>query len=961
MVVEDGSDVEVGETSDRGVGITRNAEGGEIVVPQRGSRPDGDQPESVPRRGVTFSTQQQRDARLGNEARQEIGRARRRDLSPEEILAAQYSDPRPRRRRRAAVDTPEPVGPVDRVVDTVFSDSEEVASYFGLTSEAAREDRVDVGGPSIQGLFEGRVGAERDPADPQVVRSLTQGSGPLSDTQRQNLREDIETRANWLSDIDNVFESVAYGGETDRTALGRGIEGATGSEQAGTFVSSAAGSGADVLLTGSAEATLAADSAINTAQNLPETVSEEGAGSVAEASVAVGGAALAGGLRRFQQQPAETAGSVAGEIVAPTAALRGASRVGSAARSARVRAQADEVVELEEITDETGTEGDLPQFETDTGAPTSEAVDEVRARAADNPEVVTEAVGTERTLYHSTEADLGEGFEASRGSSELPGLFTSPDASPLRLAETEATSRMPSFRLPRGSDFTGERDRFAAFEGDRITGMPEEATGSGRIPDGEGGYTPDPETGGARFLDDDAEAGTAYVRPTGSRTTELEAIFPPGSRFEAPRERVSSISERALRQSDTDTRDVFGRPLASDVGATPITERALRQSDTDTRDVFGRPLRQDVDAEVAVEGMDSRDAFGRPLASDVGATPISERVTPTGTADRMGRRDVFGQPLASDVGATPLSTRAGSVLSAATPESRASGSPSRATFGRPLASDVGATPISERVTPTGTADRMGSRDVFGRPLRQDVDAEVAVEGMDTRDVFGRPITQDVSRPAERRAVELPGGRTVPLDTFRRADADGPGRRGRTADRPDDTVSASRIYEEYSSRRRNDPDGSPVAPPTGLGSSMSSAPSRRSPSAVSSPVSPRPSGEGRSGSSSLVESIGSPSGSGGSGSSGSSLQSSLSGGGSSMSSPFDPSGGMSSSASTPSGSGGGFGSSGGSGGGSTTITVSDSGLTTRPDDTDTDDDRSPVDVSGWAEKEQRDLINPFTGE
>jgi hypothetical protein len=280
-------------------------------------------------------------------------------------------------------------------------------------------------------------------------------------------------------------------------------------------------------------------------------------------SAALGAAGLAAGsaaVTSAQENPGralETVGAIGSGGYLGGRALSAAP---SAVRTARVRARASDRVDLEEITDERGVEGDLPNFETDPNAPTSEAVEEIRTRAADNPEDVTDVLGTDRALFQSTEADLGPQFSARRGSSELPGLFTSPDASPLRLSGSGATSGGFSPRLIRLSDLRGPRDRFAAFEGDRIEGFPEDATGSGRIPDGADGYEPDPSTSGAQFLDDQADEGTAFVRPQGGRTTELEAIFPPGSTF-----RQSDTLAVDLPSGRSVPLDVFLRADADDV------------------------------------------------------------------------------------------------------------------------------------------------------------------------------------------------------------------------------------------------------------------------------------------------------------------------------------------------------------------------------------------------------------
>jgi hypothetical protein len=203
-------------------------------------------------------------------------------------------------------------------------------------------------------------------------------------------------------------------------------------------------------------------------------------------------------------------------------------------------------------------ESPMPRFETSPGKPTSRAVAEVQRRAADNPETVTEPLGTEGALYHSTTTDFGRSFRVGEGASELPGIFTSPDASKIGLRNTVTeSSRSPSFFeqiKPTRPDLRTKPDRFTGFQGDRIRAMPEDATGAGYEVRRPGGgvvdrglgrgqakslaedvpgseVRPDATTRGYEFLTERADTGSAYVRPRGSRTPELEAIIPPESQF----------------------------------------------------------------------------------------------------------------------------------------------------------------------------------------------------------------------------------------------------------------------------------------------------------------------------------------------------------------------------------------------------------------------------------------------
>lgn len=236
---------------------------------------------------------------------------------------------------------------------------------------------------------------------------------------------------------------------------------------------------------------------------------------------------------QVDEDPVRVGAAVVGGAVFGTGVATGAARgiEGGAARTRRTvrERRADAVVDFEDITGprvQTG-EVDLPHFRTDPGEPTPAATAEVRQRAADQPDELVGALpgDRDRALFRTDDDPLPGDLTVQRGDYELPGLFTSPDVSPLRLAESP-DGRTGGFRLglPRVRD---PGDQVTIFPGDRIEGMPDRAAGAGRS-------TPTPAergTPGAQFLDHEAERGTAYVRPRGDRTTELEAIFPPGSEF----------------------------------------------------------------------------------------------------------------------------------------------------------------------------------------------------------------------------------------------------------------------------------------------------------------------------------------------------------------------------------------------------------------------------------------------
>lgn len=380
----------------------------------------------------------------------------------------------------------------------------------------------------------------------------------------------------------------------------------------------------------------------------------------------------------FAESPARTAGAVAGGaaggILTGTALSTTTRRATRGARNVRTRLQADETVTFEDISSERGVEGELPEFDTDPGAPTAEAVEEVRDRAANQPDAVQEATGTERVLFRSESERLPEDLEAGRGNFELPGLFTSPDASPIRTRLSgDGRSILPRPGIPRLRDFSGGRtQRLSAFEGDRIEGAPQRAADSGfavRDADGDiverfpntgagaadarklaedigGERVPDPDTGGARFLEGDADEGTAFVRATGDRSTELEAIFPPGSQF-----RRSGQLAVELPNDEVGTLDVFRR-ADDEVGDAQRTDTDTGDADRvrqDTSDADGETVSLDDIRRQSRRGSDREPRtpvtpFSAPPSSGSGGTRSSQRVrqTRSGTPTRTTTTDPTG-------------------------------------------------------------------------------------------------------------------------------------------------------------------------------------------------------------------------------------------------------------------------------------------------------------------------------
>lgn len=214
-------------------------------------------------------------------------------------------------------------------------------------------------------------------------------------------------------------------------------------------------------------------------------------------------------------------------------------------------------IKFEDVASKRSRQGEIPEFETATDAPTKQAVKEQRSRAGDQPDIVQETVGSEQVLWHSTGADMGRNLKVRDGASETPGLFVAGDVNPVGFARNVGTKESPSLSQrvrPSRPNMRTQTDRLVGFKGDKIEGMAESAQGSGyelRRPDGtavERGLgrgeakskaadmsdvevKPDQTTGTYRFMTEQADPGTAYVKPAGTRTTELEAIYGPGSEF----------------------------------------------------------------------------------------------------------------------------------------------------------------------------------------------------------------------------------------------------------------------------------------------------------------------------------------------------------------------------------------------------------------------------------------------
>jgi hypothetical protein len=268
------------------------------------------------------------------------------------------------------------------------------------------------------------------------------------------------------------------------------------------------------------------------------------------------------------------------------------------------------------------------------------------------------AIG-ESVLLRSESERLPQDLEATRGEYELPGLFAAPELSPLRLEQGQSRS-LPRPRLPRPADFSPTRQRTSAFPGDRIEGMPAYAAESGRITRG-GDPMPDPEAAGTRFLENQADEGTAYVRATGDRTSELEAIYPPGSTFQRQTELAIDLPEggvasldvyRRGRSPDADADDAAtarGRQ-PGDADAEPVSgyEIAVRERRGTRTRPEGDPVTPPVPSATSTAG--SAGAETSPLSDLTATSPTTSPAVSVGASSIMG--ESFGASSSPDTSAS---------------------------------------------------------------------------------------------------------------------------------------------------------------------------------------------------------------------------------------------------------------------------------------------------------------------
>lgn len=406
---------------------------------------------------------------------------------------------------------------------------------------AGNPDTTSISGPGVNanptGTDDVLESGGQGELNRDVTDSLTRGRGLLSEEQEQTLREDVSEEQERFS-LDDEAEAFV----TDTT----------GSEKAGA-VAAGAGSFTGDAFTAADQALLTADTATEVTSNLPRTVDQYGAGETALTAAEVGGRATGATVQQLEANPYRTAGSIGAGIVTGLAAGRAIQAAPSAARSASIRARGGRVVDFEDVSDPPRTtSGGLPAFSDDAVGDSDVARREFVEQARE-----TDVAGDEPVAFSGRSADavgeyggFGRNYEAPEGGSELPGQFQSADLSRLRISQGGRSSYRPRIGLPdpnvRSSRVLAERDvdvdtipasragsGYAVQQGDDVveTGLTR-AEANALADDVGGERVPDPTTPGYRYLTEEADPESSFVRADSDITPEQEAVAPPGARFE---------------------------------------------------------------------------------------------------------------------------------------------------------------------------------------------------------------------------------------------------------------------------------------------------------------------------------------------------------------------------------------------------------------------------------------------
>lgn len=254
---------------------------------------------------------------------------------------------------------------------------------------------------------------------------------------------------------------------------------------------------------------LASDKVVEGTANLPRTAGEFGPGRTAGAIGIVGGQLLEQTSKQAAENPARFTGQVAGEAALGFAASRAVRGAPGRVADIRTRVRGKPIVDLDDrITSErvASGEADIPEFETGTRARVSQAVEEIRARAADQP----------------IELQNLDRFGVAEATAFRAGRFTRRVGSRVGGRVREATPDVSTPSVPDRPSISRSRtpERSAAEKAGRATGQV-----TGRVPD------------------------TPVDRPTVGRPTTPEPEFPEAERRARDAgERVRDVRERVTER-----------------------------------------------------------------------------------------------------------------------------------------------------------------------------------------------------------------------------------------------------------------------------------------------------------------------------------------------------------------------------------------------------------------------------
>jgi hypothetical protein len=464
----------------------------------------------------------------------------------------------------------------------------------------------------------------------EIQDSLTQGeqAGIASDSEERQIRQDIEQRQEFFGVGEEVggFVREQTGSETGAT-VGRAL-----GDLPGTLAGATAG------------ATLLADTAVEAAQNTPETVGEFG---VVDTAGTVGNTVTSttrSQVNQFRERPIYAGTQIGAEVLIGSAAGRAA---GSASRATKDRVRTagstditDEVMseDVKKFQETDGAEGERFPGADDPEQFKDDPAQAVREQADDNTpdeleqrfqeQGVEEGVVLKKALDQEPQGP-GRGRAAQgisspdadsdlAGEFELQGNFLGPEVSPNFL---RIQSRSAKFSLRPGLPDTGSKPTVQTVKTDVEN------------PDARTNKELDEE------LQDTDDMDTARTKPRSEvNTGEIEAVAPPGSEF-------SDIGGRGFI-GETARKLGIGSDFRIEVGGrrVPVRPAAPKSRIDDSRtDKVRNNLEEFADDERAdVAGSRRGDADAD---ADTSVTVDGDANARRAGAGRSSRRDGPSQPV----------------------------------------------------------------------------------------------------------------------------------------------------------------------------------------------------------------------------------------------------------------------------------------------------------------------------